>query len=85
MRRFLSFLAGNAYEPFTGEDTSVGMEYELQVAVEGTHKDVDLPITISSSTYYKNVVKRTERGDLDPASLDSLNDFLFDNTSRVWE
>jgi len=85
VRRFFSYLAGHLYEPFTGEDTSVGMEYELQVAVEGTHKDVDLPITISSSTYYKNVVKRTERGDLDPASLDSLNDFLFDNTSRVWE
>jgi hypothetical protein len=61
------------------------MEYELQVAVEGDHKDVDLPITIASSTYFKNVVKRTERGDLAPASLLSLNNFLFGNSSGVWE
>ncbi len=81
---FSSMNTGNSL-PFTGEDSSVGMEFELQVAVEGDYEHVDLPLTIGSSTYFKNVVKRSARGDLPPASLASLKDFLHKNSSRVWE
>lgn len=82
---FLSALKVRGIQPFAGEDTSVGMEYELQVAVEGGHQDVDLAATILNSNYFKNVTKRTARGDLPPACLDLLKDFLYGNTSNVWE
>lgn len=72
-------------EPFVGEDSSVGMEYELQVVVEGDHKSVDLPITIRNSTYFKNIVRRTATGDLAPDCLEFLKEFLFKNRSGIWE
>lgn len=71
--------------PFVGEDSTVGMEYELQVAVEGNHKDVDLPIVIRNSSYFKNIVKRTARGDLSDSCLLHLQDFLYTNNSGIWE
>lgn len=80
----LAFSHGNK-EPFTDGDTSVGMEYELQVVVEGDHKSVDLPITIRNSSYFKNIVKRTATGDLAPDCLESLKSFLYKNSSGVWE
>ncbi len=72
-------------QPFIADDTSVGMEYELQVAVEGDHKDVDLPQTILDSRFFKNIVKRAGRGDLPTKSIESLRAFLYDNQSKVWE
>lgn len=82
---FLESLTAGNLHPFAGEDTSVGMEYELQVAVEGNHQDVDLAATIRSSNYFNNITKRTGRGDLPPGCLDALKDFLFENDSKVWE
>ncbi len=82
---FFSTVRTLGLTPFTGEDSSVGMEFELQVAVEGDYKDVDLPTTIGCSTYFKNVVKRSARGDLPQSSLESLKDFLHKNSSKVWE
>ena len=84
-QRFFSALGSTGLAPFTDGDSSVGMEFELQVAVEGDHKDVDLPTTISSSTFFKNVIKRSARGDLPPESVQSLKDFLHKNNSKVWE
>ena len=85
IRLFLDSMATNKFLPFAGEDTSVGMEYELQVAVEGSHRDVDLPASIRSSGYFKNIVKRTARGDLPASCLESINDFLYKNEDHVWE
>jgi len=85
LQSFFSSLTAAEQTPFTGDDSSVGMEFELQVAVAGNHMDVDLPTTISSSTYFKNVVKRSGRGDLPAECLQSLKDFLHKNTSNVWE
>ncbi len=82
---FLSGLTASGLQPFAGDDSSVGMEYELQVAVEGGHQDVDLTATIRNSSYFKNIVKRTSRGDLPPGCLESLKEFLYDNESKVWE
>lgn len=82
---FLEALTARGLQPFAGEDTSVGMEYELQVAVEGGHPDVDLAATIRNSSYFKNITKRTARGDLPPACLDSLKGFLYGNDAGVWE
>jgi len=85
LQRFFSSLSTQDLTPFTDKDSSVGMEFELQVAVEGDHKDVDLPTTLSSSTFFKNVVKRSARGDLPPTSLQSLKDFLYNNNANIWE
>ncbi len=82
---FLSALTANGLQPFAGEDSSVGMEYELQVAVEGSHQDVDLTATIRNSSYFKNIAKRTARGDLPSGCQESLQDFLHNNASNVWE
>lgn len=79
-----SFEASNQH-PFAGNDSTVGMEYELQVAVEGDHRDIDLPIVIRNSSFFKNIVKRTARGDLSESCLTELQDFLYNNTSRTWE
>jgi hypothetical protein len=84
-RLFLDSMAALGLRPFCDADTSVGMEYELQVAVEGDHQDVDLTATIRNSSYFKNVVKRTDRGDLPPNCLESLQEFLYQNETRVWE
>ncbi len=82
---FLDSLAALGHQPFCDADTSVGMEYELQVAVEGHHRDVDLTATLRNSSYFKNVVKRTARGDLLPSCLESLKEFLYQNETNVWE
>ncbi|MBB1094466.1 hypothetical protein HUU61_24665, partial [Rhodopseudomonas palustris] len=78
-------MTSNEFLPFAGEDTSVGMEYELQVAVGGSHRDVDLAASIRNSGYFKNIVKRTARGDLPANCLESIREFLYHNTSNVWE
>ncbi len=85
IRLFQGSMATSGFLPFAGEDTSVGMEYELQVAVEGSHRDVDLAASIRNSGYFKNIVKRTARGDLPDKCLESLKEFLHQNESDVWE
>lgn len=84
-RRFQDTINGLHGHPFGREDSSVGMEYELQTAVEGEQGDVDLPIIISNSIYYKNIVRRTFTGDLCQTTLDSLKSFLYQNPAKVWE
>ena len=71
--------------PFVGEDVTVGVENEFQVAIEGRREQVDLPLTISGSRYYQNLVLRARRGDLPPAALADLDEFLDDRTNRIWE
>ena len=82
---FLSAMATQGIQPFADGDSSVGLEYELQVAVEGEQRNVDLPSTIRNSSYYKNIARHTAQGDLPPTCLDSLQDFLYNNNSNVWE
>ena len=72
-------------QPFALGDTSTGMEYELQVSVEGEHNAVDLPLSIRESSFFRNTVKRAARGDLPPWSIDSLREFLYHNDTEVWE
>ncbi len=85
---FINFLRNErakGIEPFVGEDSTVGMEYELQVAVQGVCGDVDLPLAILDSNYYGNIVKRVNRGDITPDSIDDLNAFLHKNETNIWE
>ncbi len=83
--RFLHSTTAGGISPFVGADCSVGMEYELQVAVEGKSEKVDLPLVISASNYYTNIVKRAGRGDLSPGCVAALDAFLHENHEQVWE
>jgi hypothetical protein len=71
--------------PFAHGDTTVGTENELQVAVIGPREEVDLPLTIRDSDYFKNMLKRTATGDAPASVLADLENFLSDNPGRVWE
>ena len=83
--RFFRGETAETLSPFVGVDTSAGMEYELQVAVEGSDKDVDLPMVIRDSNFYRNTVKRALRGDLAQDRVEVLDEFLDENHSAVWE
>ena len=72
-------------QPFFGTDTTVGVENEFQVAVEGEKDAVDLALTIIDSNYYKNLTRRAQRGDLSPHVLNDLDAFLGEQKDRIWE
>ncbi len=71
--------------PFVEADTTAGVENELQVAVTGARDRVDLPLTIQSSSYYKNMLTRFHRGDVSRAVVSALEQFLDDNPENIWE
>lgn len=83
--RFACRLRDLGLSPFGPGDSSAGMEYELQVAVEGSHQDADLARTIRQSSFFKNTQKRAARGDLPKEAVTALNDFLLHNVSGIWE
>ncbi len=78
-------LQGLEQQPFSGIDTTVGVENEFQVAVEGKKNDVDLAQTILDSGYYKNLALRALRGDLSPHVLNELDAFLNEQQLQIWE
>jgi len=71
--------------PFSLHDATAGVENELQAAVAGTPKHVDLPCFIQDSNYYKNIVRRGKTGDAPKASTSLLNAYLKENPAGVWE
>jgi hypothetical protein len=71
--------------PFAADDTTAGVENELQVAVAGARDRVDLPLTIQSSSYYKNMLTRLHRGDVSRAVVSALEQFLDENSENIWE
>lgn len=83
--RFFRTLREGESAPFVADDSSVGMEYEMQVAVAGSPEDVDLPISLAQSTFFRNVAKRSARGDLPAETLRRLQRFLENNPGKVWE
>ncbi len=71
--------------PFCAGDTTAGTETELQVAVIGDRADVDLPITIESSNYFKNIRRIAQAGEASMSAVTELEKLLADNPERVWE
>lgn len=71
--------------PFTRNDTTVGTETELQVAVYGSRLAVDLPRTIESSNYFANAVRRAATGDLPRKLVTDIERFMGENRDNVWE
>jgi len=71
--------------PFIPGDLSVGVENELQAAVQGKQDDVDLVRSIKESSYFQNLIKRGLRGDLPQTRSRELREFLDANREQVWE
>ncbi len=82
---FLNSLKASGFIPYSGDDTSCGIENEFQTAVKGKSSDVDLPRYINESNYLKNLLKRIERGDLNAKSSDGLREYLDENEKDIWE
>lgn len=71
--------------PFAGKDVTAGAENEIQVVVTGDRSDVDLPLIIEHSSYFKNIKRRTLSGDNPKHIAENLEEFLENNPSGVWE
>ena len=71
--------------PFSLNDTTSGAENELQTTVAGSKDQVDLPISILTSSYYRNMLRRINAGDAPKKLLNDLMGYIDDNTQGVWE
>lgn len=71
--------------PFSGGDTTAGVENELQAVVIGRSDNVDLSISIRESNYYKNILRHTAAGNTPRKVIGTLDDYLANNTENVWE
>ncbi len=71
--------------PFSGQDSTAGIENELQTVVEGDSRSVDLPCFIRESNYYKNTLKRARAGDNDRTLPESLKNYIEKNSGNIWE
>ena len=71
--------------PFTPSDTTAGAENEYQTAVVGKRGQVDLALEIEDSGFFRNLRKRAIRGDTPRSTIKSLEAFLSENDSGVWE
>ncbi|MBF0530810.1 MAG: hypothetical protein HQK55_16390 [Deltaproteobacteria bacterium] len=70
--------------PFSPNDLTCGTEHELQAVVEGDRREIDLPLTIEASNYYKNLITRRGRGELNKQAVNDLEAWLKQNPG-VWE
>lgn len=77
--------AGGGTFPFNPEDATAGVENEFQTAVEGHSSKCDLPLTISSSKYYKSLLKRIRSGEISKSTISGIDRYLSSNNSGVWE
>jgi hypothetical protein len=71
--------------PFSADDVTAGAENELQAFVMGRSEDVDLPRTILSSNYYRNIMKRVRSGEAPRSVMAELEMFLTRNAEGVWD
>jgi hypothetical protein len=71
--------------PFGPQDTTAGVENELQAAVKGSAADIDLYQSIKTSAFYLNGQRRAFVGDASSKALGALDDHLEANAARVWE
>lgn len=71
--------------PFSLNDTTAGTENELQAAIFGRRRDVDLALTIESSNFYANILKRMASGETSGKLRNDLESFLDGNHERIWE
>jgi hypothetical protein len=71
--------------PFAAGDATGGSENEFQTAVTGKASDVDLPVFIENSNYYKNILKRFKAGETPKKVVAELEKYVKDNHEDTWE
>ncbi|NVN98870.1 MAG: hypothetical protein HXX17_06050 [Geobacteraceae bacterium] len=71
--------------PFSFDDVTAGSESELQAVVCGEKSDIDLPLFIEESNFFSHMMKRAKSGETPRDTVNSLERFLADNPSKVWE
>ncbi|MFP4030619.1 MAG: hypothetical protein ACLFTV_03540, partial [Desulfococcaceae bacterium] len=71
--------------PFAPDDATAGAENELQAVVVGARSDVDFPLTVEASRFFRNLSRRAAAGDTSPKTVGELQAFLDDNPDAVWE
>jgi len=71
--------------PFSLNDVTAGSESELQAAVIGNAKNVDLPITIKNSNFFSNVLKRSKSGESPKNVITDIENILNPDTEKVWD
>lgn len=71
--------------PFSASDATAGSENELQAVVLGEKTEVDLPITIEESNYYKNILRRVKAGETPRRVVADLEKHLNHTREKAWE
>jgi hypothetical protein len=71
--------------PFSAHDITAGTENELQAAVVGHAADVDLPLAIRSSNYFKNVLKRAAAGESPRRVFTQLEEYVSSERVQAWD
>lgn len=71
--------------PFSLGDVTAGSETELQAAVAGLKDHVDLPISITQSNYFANIIRRAASGDTNQSIISDLEKHLESNRENIWE
>jgi hypothetical protein len=71
--------------PFSINDATAGSENELQAAVVGEKRDVDLPLAIERSNFYANILRRANAGETPRRLISDLEAYLHGNREKVWE
>ncbi|HMK37511.1 MAG TPA: hypothetical protein VK463_20735 [Desulfomonilaceae bacterium] len=71
--------------PFSLNDATAGSETELQAAVSGDRRCVDLPLVIESSNYFANIVKRAAAGETCQRAITDLERYLTGTDEKFWE
>lgn len=71
--------------PFSFGDVTAGSESELQAVVKGRKGDVDLPIVIEQSNYYRNILRRIQAGETPRTVMTDLEKYLQDQSQVIWE
>lgn len=71
--------------PFSLNDCTAGSENELQAAVSGDRRDVDLPLVIEQSSFFANIIKRINAGETSRGTVTAVESYLKENDRQVWE
>ena len=71
--------------PFTLNDTTAGSENEFQTTVIGRSGDVDLPVMIEESSYFKNVIRRCKAGEMSKRVITEIEKYLRSDHENTWE
>ena len=70
--------------PFSPRDVTAGVENEFQTVVQGEKQNVDLAIAIETSSYYKNLIRRTASGDTSRKMMDTLEKLIPSQKKNNW-